>query len=448
RSITTLNPETDDIMKDGSLPSSRRSAALEHSTIGVLDIGASKITCFIAELVDGAVDGQDAEIIGVGHQGVSGPTTTGLTGQAAVSAIKDAVAKAQKMAGREPAAWYAAVSGRHLVSRRIAVDLPLADHPVTTEDLQDCYRQGRKLTESEKLRSLHVWQSSYAIDGHEGIQNPLGLTGKMMTSYMLGISACKTAITNLENCLEHCHIKPKGYIAAPYAASLAVLQEEEKSLGAICLDIGANLTGFTLYNDQALVMAGAVALGSDHITRDIAKVCAFDLQSAERAKTLFGTSFCAPGDEARQVALASDGTGKQLSVAELAEIIGPRMEEILQLVSRKIREAGLSPEQFNRIVLTGGGSQLQGLSELVEAMHGGHVRIGRPLNLFGAPEAVSGTPFSVCAGMIRHVSAERQSRPSLFPAFNKFRDANIPHLAGLNSSNPLRKAAIWLRDHF
>ncbi len=435
-------------MRDGSFPSSGRYAASEHSTFGVLDIGASKITCFIAELVDGAIDGQDAEIIGVGHQGVSGPTTSGLTGQAAVAAIKDAVAKAQKMAGREPAAWYAAVSGRHVVSRRIAVDLPLGDHPVTTEDLQDCYQQGRKLTENEKLRSLHVWQSSYAIDGHEGSGSPLGLTGTMLTSYMLGISACKTAIANLENCLEHCHIKPKGYIAAPYAASQAVLQEEEKYLGSICLDIGAHLTGFTLYNDNALVMSGAVALGSDHITRDIASVCALDLQSAERAKTLYGTSFCAPGDETRHVNPDPAHAGKQLSVAELAEVIGPRMEEILQLVSRKIREAGLAPERFNRTVLTGGGSQLQGLPELVEAMQGGHVRVGRPLDLFGAPEAVSGTPFSVCAGMIRHVAAERQRKPVLFPALEKFRAGSVPHPASFGGKNPLRKAAIWLRDHF
>ncbi|WP_306249796.1 cell division protein FtsA [Parvularcula sp. IMCC14364] len=438
-------------MKYGSFPSFRRYAASEHSTIGVLDIGASKVSCFIAELVDDAIDGQDAEVIGVGHQGSVPAGDGGLTGLDRARMVKETVAKAQSMAGRVPSAWHVAVSGRHIVSKRIAVDLCLEGQAVLDEDLQDCHRQGARLAASEKSHALHLSPSGYMIDGHEGIANPLGLSGDNLTAYMLSIAASQTAIANLENCLEHCRIKPDSFIAAPYAASMAVLQEEEKSLGSICLDIGAKLTGFTLYNDNSLVLTGAVALGSDHITRDIAKVCGFDLASAERAKTLYGTSFCSPGDETRSVGVSPGMADRPLSVAELAEVIGPRVEEILRLVAGKVRAAGLDPDQFSRVVLTGGGSQLQGLSELIEATRGGKVRVGRPLNLFGAPEAVSGAAFSVCAGMIRHVANLRNNTQPTFRRFaaSSFSDVSrTPHPATHQSSNPLFKAAGWLRDHF
>ncbi len=424
------------------------SAANEPGLVGVLDIGASKVSCFIAYLMPDAVDGQDTEIIGVGHHASSSIGEGGLVELATDTSVRAAIGKAERMASKKLTSWHVAVSGRHVACRRLAADLDLGGHAVMEEDLADCYQEGAAFATAEKMTPLHIWPSSFSIDGLDDVRDPRGLVGDQLSVFLVGLSASQTAIANIINCLDRCHVSAASFIAAPYAASLAVLREEEKSLGVLCLDMGANLTGFTVYKDGHLVFAGAVPLGSNHITQDIAQIFNLGTASAERAKTVFGTGYCAPGDDNRYVDVAERIENKQVSVASLAEVIGPRLEEIFSLVTQSIANAGFDPALLRRIVITGGGSQLQGICELVENLQDAKVRIGRPLNIFGAPEAVSGSAFAVCAGMIRHLVVESESQSYNIPRFLAAATTNASHAAATSATNPLYKAAGWLRDRF
>ncbi len=431
-----------------SLSAARFSAANSHELIGVLDIGASKVSCFIADMVPGALDGQDAEIIGVGIHANESMGESGLVELSSDESVRTAMQKAIKMAGQQPASWHVAVSGRHIACRRLAVDLKLDGHSVLEEDLAECYRMGAEHAASHSMTPLHIWPSTFSIDGLDHIRDPRGMVGNDLAVYLVGLSASNTAIANITNCLDRCQVTPASFIAAPYAASLAVLQEEEKNLGVLCLDMGANLTGFTIYRQGNLIFAGVVPLGSNHITRDIAQIFNLGPEQAERAKTVFGTGFCAPGDDQRFIDFIDEDSGKAVSVAALAEVIGPRLEEILELVKTAIEESGLESAILRRVVLTGGGSQLQGVCELVETLHDVKVRIGRPLNIIGAPEATSGSAFAVCAGMIRHLAQEREAKSYGIPHFRTLGQKDPEAPAGYYDTSPLGRVTGWLQAHF
>ena len=424
----------------------------DNGHVGVLDIGASKVSCFIAQAIRSDTDGYVGEITGVGHQANTGTGAASVAEVSADLAVRAAVDKAQRMAGHRPDSWHVAVSGRHLACRRLAVDLDVNGHVVTENDLRDCFREGAKLAADEGMVPLHIWPSSFAVDGLGGVRDPRGLTCDHLTVEMVSVAASRHAIRNLTACLERCRLKAESFIAAPYAAALAVLQEEEASLGVLCLDMGATLTSFTVYRDNALVFSGAVPLGSDHITRDIALAFGVSEETAERTKTVHGTGFCTPGDDMRFVDFDTRiyGSG-QASVTELAEVIGPRLEEILKLVFSRLNEAEIDHRVLRRCVVTGGGSQLQGILDLISELHDMQARIGRPVNLIGAPEAVSNCAFSVCAGMVDHATRSRAGENYKVPHLltdHLQEDAGYGAGPALMAKQPWQKAANWLRTHF
>jgi cell division protein FtsA len=423
----------------------------ERSTKAVLDIGTSKVTCFIAEIEPGAVDGHGAEIIGVGHQASAGIGEGGLLELHADYAIRSAIEKAERMAGTQVKSVSVAISGRHLVTRRIAVDLTIGGHAVMEEDLAACFKEAAKLAADEGLEPLHMWPASFKLDDIGGVQDPRGMTCQTLTVEIVSLAASRTAMDNISTALERCQLKPSEFIATPYASALATLYEEEISLGVLCLDIGAKLTGFSVFKGGSLIFAGAVPIGSAHITQDIATAFGVSLEAAERAKTLHGTAFCAPGDDLRFIELKtnSDEGKKQISVTQLAEVIGPRLEEIVRLVLLKINDSGLRSLGLRRAVVTGGGSQLHGTQALLEHLFGLTTRIGRPLNMFGAPEMVSGAAFAATAGMVDHVSGMTEdpqwgAARGLAASLTPIPAVQAETLAG----GTIGKAAQWLRAHF
>lgn len=375
----------------------------DRTLIAGVDLGASKAACFIARLNEGDVSEPAAEIIGAGRSGAGSPSGGPMSPAQLENALRRAVDAAERMAGIEIDRVVLAAPGRLIAARRIGVDLDIPGGVVAEEDVDACLEEGASLAAPESHVPLHAEPIRYRIDGEALFDDPIGLHGDVLSTELLGLGVKRTALDNLAALLERCALKLEACVAAPQAAAEACLIDDERELGVVLIDIGAASTGYAVYEGGAMVDCGGVAGGAGHITRDIAQIFGAPIAEAERIKTLYGAALIGAGDEHRFVDVPQLGEADErarVSRADLCEVIIPRMEEILEAVSARLpegRDGGL-----RRVVVTGGGGLLVGAREVAEKVLSMKARIGRPIAMAGAPEAVSSPGFAVCAGLVQY----------------------------------------------
>ena len=214
---------------------------------------------------------------------------------------------------------------------------------------------------------------------------------------------------NLMLCVERCHLGVANLVAAPYASALSVVTPDEVRLGVACIEFGAGTTTLAVIVDGHFVHTDAIALGGNGITIDVARTLAAPLDHAERLKTLHGSAFATLSDEREIitypcVSASPQPALNQITKAQLAQIIRPRIEEILDLMRRRLASAGLASEVTQHLVLTGGASQLTGLAELASNMFGRPARLGRPRSLNGLPAAAGAPDFAAVTGLLLHLA--------------------------------------------
>ncbi|MEM8934785.1 MAG: cell division protein FtsA [Pseudomonadota bacterium] len=377
----------------------------DKTQIAVLDIGASKVACFVARIDDGGVLPAQAEIIGVGYHGAPAALNRARTIDQWELGVRRAVDAAERMAGVRVRHVSVALPGPSVRARKIGVDIGIMGGVVTEEDLDDSLAEGARAVAAHDCASLHATLVSSRIDGEEIPGDPVGLVGSSLSIEMLGLSAKQSLIDNLRALLERCGLVCDEFVAAPYAAAEATLIEDEKDLGVAVIDIGAGSTGYAVYDDGVMIDCGGAPVGGGHVTKDIAQIFGASFADAERVKTIHGAALIGLGDEHRLIDLPEAGaeeTMSRASRADLCEVIIPRLEEIFELVSERLPDDQLGRSGLRRAVITGGGSLLVGAREVGERVLGMKCRLGQPQALSGAPETASAPSFAVCAGLIQN----------------------------------------------
>jgi len=198
-------------------------------------------------------------------------------------------------------------------------------------------------------------------------------------------------------------------VTAPYAAGLSALVEDEQELGAACIDLGGETTGLSVFVKRHMIYTDCVDIGGAHVTRDICQGLVIPHAAAERIKSLHGGVMATGLDdrdmiEVPPLAGEEEGDRRQISRADLIGVIRPRMEEILEDVRLRLEACGFDDLASQRIVLTGGGSQMPGLETLAKRMLGRQVRIGRPMRVQGLPQSATGGAFAAAVGLALHAS--------------------------------------------
>ncbi len=416
----------------------------DQQLIAAVDIGASKVSCFIARVTQENDFSAHAEIVGVGHNGVPSRSGGGHAAEQFEAGLRHAVDAAERMAGARVHRVGVAVPGRALRTRRIAVDIEIADGVVTEEDVADTLTEGAAIAVAPEDAVLHAMPTGFRLDGEEIDGDPVGLNGAVLSTEMIGVGARQSVLDNLSSLIERCGLAAEEFVAAPYAAAEATLIEDEKELGVVLIDIGAASTGYAVYDHGVLVDCGGVGAGGGHITKDIAQIFGSPLVQAERIKTLYGAALIGPGDEHRFVdfpQLGDIGETARASRADLCEVIIPRVEEIFELVAERLPDDRLRRSGLRRAVITGGGSLLVGAREIAEKTLSMKCRNGRPVSIAGAPEAATAPGFSVCAGIIQHCMNVRSEDNLTLGA-----PSQSPH--SLTRSAFLGGARAWLRAKF
>ncbi len=384
--------------------------------VTALDIGTSKICCLIAKTspapdwLEGKGEAVQFEVLGFDHtraEGLKAGTITHL--DTAEHCIRSAVDAAERMAGVTVEEVHVSVTCGRLKSESFSASVAIPSGTVRDDDILRLLAGGRQYAGRDKRNVLHALPTSYSLDESPGISDPHGMCGERLSVDLHAVTADEAAMRNLMLCVERCHLGVANLVAAPYASALSVVTPDEVRLGVACIDFGAGTTTLAVIVDGHFVHTDAIALGGNGITIDVARTLAAPLDHAERLKTLHGSAFATLSDEREIitypcVSASPQPALNQITKAQLAQIIRPRIEEILDLMRRRLASAGLASEVTQHLVLTGGASQLTGLAELASNMFGRPARLGRPRSLNGLPAAAGAPDFAAGIGLLLHLA--------------------------------------------
>jgi len=399
------------------------------SLISVLDIGSTKICCVIARLTprpEGkALKGRThvAEVIGFGYgpsAGIKSGVITDL--DQAEQAIRTVVGMAERAAGLTVQSVVVNVTAGRLGSETFSATVDLGGQEVEKSDIQRVLRSVNSRSVRAERSIVHALPIGYAIDGQKGIKDARGLVGERLSLDVAVISAETLAMRNVELVLNRCHLQIEALVATPYASGLAALVDDEAQLGVACIDFGGATTTVAVFADGHPVYCDALAIGSHHLTLDIARQLSVSISDAERLKTVYGSVLPGQADEREMISIVPVGAGADeapgmIPRSHLTRILRPRVEEILVAIRDRMQATGMMDLCGRRFVLTGGGSELTGLPEVARRVLGRNVRNGRPMGIAGLPEIARGSAFATIAGMLIYpqVCAQEFAEPRVAP---------------------------------
>ncbi|MFA7430674.1 MAG: cell division protein FtsA [Rhodospirillaceae bacterium] len=376
----------------------------KSGVIAALDVGTTKVACFIAvPEADGTL-----RVVGVGHHRSRGMRNGQVASMADLEAsVRSAVEAAEQMAGQRVDTVLLSITGGGLSSQNVETQVPVHGHPVRDTDVRRILDQGRAIAAQHERDILHCLPTTYSIDGGDGILDPRGMFGETLGVRIHMVSASTGPLRNLATVIDRCHLDVAARVASPYSSALACTVNDEKEMGVTVLDMGGGTTSVSVFVDGYPMFADVIPVGGNHVTNDLAKGLSTSATHAERLKTVWGTVLPSPSDtrELLKVPLVGeeeDTEGHEVPRSEIVRMIRPRIEETFELVRNRLGQAGMLHAAGRRVVLTGGGSQLQGLREMAELILDKQVRLGRPRRLKGLPESASGPAFATCAGLLRY----------------------------------------------
>ena len=388
-------------------PISRRRSAI----ICALDVGTSKVVCVVARLRPRPQEilyrrSHAIEVLGIGHTQAHGMKCgTVVDISAAEDVLRHAIDEAERMAGVQVSSVVLPITAGRTTSELFAATVHMQTPTAGDADIQRVLAVGSRHSVRQGRAVLHSLPIGYALDEQRGIRDPRGMLGRRLGVDMHVVTTEVAAARNLMLLAERCHIGVEAMVAAPYVAGLSVLAEDEADLGAAVIDMGAGTTTVAVFAGGRFIHVDGFAVGGLNVTMDIARGLTTTISDAERLKTLFGAALSGPSDDRDMLELAAIDAGpheppRMVPRAHLVHIIRPRVEEILEMVRDKLAASPFAADPRGRVILTGGASQLTGLSDLAAQILNRQVRVGRPLGIGALPDAAKGPAFAVAAGLL------------------------------------------------
>lgn len=368
-----------------------------------LDIGTTKIVCMVGRRNEfGKI-----EILGMGKSESVGVTRGVVSNiDKTVDSIKTAVAEAEAQSGVDIRVVNVGIAGQHIKSlqhrgERIRHSYEDEIGQVDVDGLiDDMY----KLVTLPGEEIIHVLPQEYIVDNEQGIKDPIGMAGVRLEANFHIITGQVTAAKNIYKCVEKAGLQVADLILEPLASSEAVLSDEEKEAGIALIDIGGGTTDIAIFQDQIIRHTAVIPFGGNIVTEDIKEGCTIIKSQAELLKVKFGSALANENQENEIVSIPGlrGRAPKEISVKNLAHIIQARLEEIIENVYFEIKNSGFEKKLIGGIVVTGGGSQLKHITQLIEYMTGMDTRIGYPNEHLasGNAEEITSPVFATGVGLV------------------------------------------------
>jgi cell division protein FtsA len=364
-----------------------------------LDLGTHKTSVLVAAMQD---DGP--HVIGLGtapSQGLKRGVVVNI--DSTVQAIQRAVREAEIMADCEIHGVVVSASGSHLRGFNSHGMVPIKGREVSPTDIELVLDAAKAVALPMDRQVLHVLPQEYIIDDQDGIKEPQGMAGVRLEARVHVLTAATAAVQNVVKCCERSGLEVSQVMLAPLASANAVLTDEERDLGVAMIDIGGGTTDLVVFHGGAVRHTAVLGLGGSHLTNDIAAGLRTPPQEAEKLKQRFASALASSvgNDDMIEVPSVGGRGPRVLARQILAEIVEPRVEEILTLVSQEVSRAGVEGLLSSGIVLTGGSAGLDGIGGLAERVFHLPVRIGAPSQAGGGlADIVSGPAYATGVGLL------------------------------------------------
>lgn len=394
-----------------------------HAVVAV-DLGTSKACALVAESL---ADGRTA-IVGVGlcpAEGMAKGVVTDL--DEATATVARAIERAERNSGYRILSAYVGISGAHLVSAngRGVVALPRQQPEITPAEISRVLAAASAVPTLSNNEVLHVLPRMYTLDGQDGVMDPLGMAGTRLEVEAHVVSGSATAIRNVSTVLERAGIAVDELVPEPLAAADAALTPAERAMGVALVDIGAGTTDIAVFVENAVWHTAVVPLGGNHLTNDLSIILQMPFEAAEQLKITAGRAQPLPGvpddDSGDRLDVEGfDGAIQRVSRRMAHEVIEARLEQLLTLVRKELRESGYDGALPGGIVLTGGTALLPEIAELTRQVAGMRARIGTPRRLAGLGDSLGGPAFATAVGLaqwglLRQRTIESPRRTSRTP---------------------------------
>ena len=345
-----------------------------------LDIGTTKTTAVIAE-VSGTSFAPQMKIVGVGRSRASG-MRRGIVRDIdeTTRAIREAVAAAERMAGFKIDSVHVGMPGEHVNYVTSPGVVNVSGREVTEADRKRVIEVAMAVVLPADSEILHTLPQEYLVDRQRGIADPVGMTGTRLEVDVCIVTMSSTAAQNLRKAVERAGYSIAGFVLEPLAASMAVITEDERELGVALVELGGGSTDLVIFQDGKFRHVNTIGFAGGHITSDIAQGLSVTQADAEGLKAQYGVAYPPLVDPSEMIELpGTQGQGPRQVARELiANIIHPRLDEILGMVSRQIERVGYSGKLAAGVVLTGGTAQMRGVTELAREVFAMPVRVGQP----------------------------------------------------------------------
>ncbi len=415
-----------------------------------VNLGSFRVSAIIAGLSENG----EVVVLGSGHRAAQGLKRGSVTDmQAATHSVRDAIERAEKMANASVQSVWIGCAGAGLASTTAQVEVDIGGRRIEQDDIEQLLMAGREVIQPDGRIVLHAQPAHYTLDGAHGVPNPRGLHAERLAVDIHVMLADGAPLRNIRETVENAHLRVEAVVCSPIAAGHACLTPEERELGVTLVEFGAEVTTVSLYAAGMLRGMKVIAYGSGDITDAIASAFGIRRYQAERLKCMSGSAIASPADHREMIPVNApgdlEGAGpmarhaddkNRVPRAELISVITQQLGHFTEEVSRALKGMNFAGSRGQQVVLTGGGAQLPGLADYVQAALARPVRIGAPPTMLGLPPGHATPSSSTLVGLVLYAAADPVDIRSIGPV----RDPNSSY-TGFGLVNRVYRA---VREYF
>jgi cell division protein FtsA len=387
-------------------------AKTQNNTIAALDIGSAKTVVLISEMTETGL-----RYRGHGVAESRGSRKGVITEMdKAVYSIQRALELAEKSADRSIGSAMIGVGGAHIkgITSRGGVALGPRPREVTRDDIRAAVEKARSVHLPPDREILHLLPQEFILDDQGGVRDPAGMMGRKLELNLHMVTSSASATQNLVTAANRAGVNVDNVVYEGLVSADSALRGDEKDLGVCLADIGAGSTEVIVYWEGMVTHTGAVPVGGDHFTNDVAVGLRTPIAAAEKVKKGFGTAVSSRVPSGIEIEIPEVGERPSRLVQQslLAKILEPRAIELCEMLRDHLRQAGVLELCPAGLVLVGGGSRLRGLAEIAERVLDRPVRLASPAPVAKMPAQLAEPEFATALGMTMYAHRTAATRTS------------------------------------
>ncbi|HLC43962.1 MAG TPA: cell division protein FtsA [Patescibacteria group bacterium] len=366
-----------------------------------IDIGNTKVVTCVGKLEAGNID-----IIGIGNNQNNGVRKGIIVNvEETVSAISSSLEEAERMAGTPIQSAVVSITGPSIECEQSkgVIAISRTDGEITTDDLMRVIDAAKAIPSRPNREILHVIPVNFIIDSTEVVKDPVGMTGIRLEVIANIISASSNSVKSLTRSVQQAGVDIADVVFSPLSTAKVLLSSRQMDIGVILVDIGACTTSYAVFEEGELVTCGVVPIGSTHITNDIAIGLRVNIDLAENIKLKYGYALPDKVDEKEEIDLSKldKNEEEKVNLKYIAEIIEARLNEVFMLISDNLTRVNCNTSLPGGVIITGGGSKIDGIVELTKNVLRLPAQIGKPVpEISGLIDKLNDPIYSTSIGLM------------------------------------------------